>query len=210
MIVSLGSTTPSNESIQSKGLIPAAVMASMLLFAPAPTLAEADTYSIDPEHFSISFEVMHLGYARVLGLFTDASGTFLYDEASNELSSGTVTIQSKSVFSNHKERDNHLRSGDFLNARKYPEITFTMTNFEATGDKGGKLTGDLTLLGKTHPVTLDLSFNKAADYPFGHGKYTLGISAQTSIQRSQWGINYGLDMVEDDVKLRFELEAIRD
>ena len=74
------------------------------------------------------------------------------------------------------------------------------------------ITGDLTMLGETHPVTLDITLNKAAEYPISHEEYTLGVSASTTIQRSQWGMTYALDplVVGDEVDLRFEFEAIED
>jgi len=74
------------------------------------------------------------------------------------------------------------------------------------------VTGDLTMLGKTNPVTLDVTLNKAAVYPFGHEKYTLGISANTTLKRSDWGMTYGLEpaMVGDEVTLRFGFEAYTD
>ena len=77
---------------------------------------------------------------------------------------------------------------------------------------GGTGLQQLTLLGQTHPVALDVRLNKSGAYPFGHRKHTLGISASTTIKRSQWGMDYGVDrgMVGDEVKLNFEIEALRD
>lgn len=87
-----------------------------------------------------------------------------------------------------------------------------MTGFERTGDNTGIVTGDLTLLGKTNPVDVDVTLNKADVYPFGHEEYTLGLSASTVIKRSDWGMTYGIDegMVGDEVVLRFAFEAIKD
>lgn len=194
----------------SPDLFAPATLAAALVLTPITAAAEPASYTIDDEHFSISFQVMHLGYANVIGMFTEAEGAFEYDSETNDISAGSVTIQADSVFTNHKKRDNHLRSEDFLNAEEYPEIVFTVGDFESTGEKTGKLSGDLELRGETKPVTLDVTFNKAAEYPFGHEKYTVGISAETTIKRSDWGITYGLNMVEDDIKLQFELEALRD
>ncbi|WP_148862543.1 YceI family protein [Marinobacter fonticola] len=177
------------------------------LMAVVPAYAEPIEFTIDPEHFSISFAVNHLGYASVLGFFTEAEGHFAYDEETGEFGAGKVVVQSDSVFTDNDDRDEHLRGDDFLNAEEYPDIVFEFTDFTKKGDKEGVLAGDLTMLGQTHPVSLDVTLNKTAEYPFGHGKYTLGLSATTTIQRSEWGMDYGLDMVGDDVHLRFELEA---
>lgn len=177
-----------------------------------PAQAEVRKFTIDPDHFSLMFEVDHLGYASVLGLFLEAEGSFEYDAEAGTVPSGKVTVQSDSVFSNHDKRDEHLRKSDFLHTSKYPTIVFEVTGFEKTGEDTGKLTGDLTLLGETRPVTLDVTLNKAAEYPITHEEYTLGLSASTTIKRSEWGMTYALDplLVGDEVKLRFEFEAIRE
>lgn len=189
----------------------AALTASLALSAPV-AMAEPETYVIDDEHFSMSFEVIHIGYAPVMGMFRDVEGQFDYDEETKQLTSGTLTFKSKSVFTNHDKRDGHLRNKDFLNSGTFPDITFEITNFEATGDNTGIVTGDLTLLGKTRPVDVDVTLNKSAEYPIGHEDYTLGITAETTIKRSNWGMTYGIDqdLVGDDVRLRFGLEAVKE
>lgn len=183
-----------------------------LAVGSSAVLAEPKNYKIDDNHFSVTFEVDHLGYASVIGMFLEGKGQFEYDAEAREVPSGKVVIQSGSVFSNHEKRDEHLRKDDFLHTDRYPEITFEVTDFETTGDDTGELTGDLTMLGETRPVTLDVTLNKAAEYPISHEEYTLGLSASTTIQRSEWGMTYALDplMVGDDVHLRFEFEAIED
>jgi polyisoprenoid-binding protein YceI len=182
-----------------------------LALSPA-AVAEPKTFVVDDEHFSIVFEIMHIGYAPVMGMFRRVEGEFVYDEEARELSSGQLVFRSDSVYTNHEKRDNHVRDTDFLNSEEYPEITFTVTDFETTGENTGKVTGDLEMLGQTNPVVLDVTLNKAAVYPFGHEEYTLGISASTTFKRSDWGMTYGLDqnMVGDEVTLRFGFEAIRE
>src|SRR5690554_1881935 len=160
--------------------------------------AEPATFEVDDEHFSMVFEIMHIGYAPVMGMFRKVEGEFVYDEPSRELISGTLSFQSKSVFTNHEKRDSHLTGKDFLNSSKYPDITFTVTHYKATG--------------QSKPVELDVTLNKAAEYPIGHEDYTLGISAKATLKRSDWGMTYGLDpaLVGDEVKLRFGFEAVKD
>ena len=189
----------------------AVLTASLALSAPV-AMAEPETYIIDDEHFSMSFEVNHIGYAPVMGMFRDVEGKSGYDEETQQLTSGTLTFKSKSVFTNHDKRDGHLRNEDFLNSGKFPDITFEITSFETTGENTGIVTGDLTLLGKTRPVDVDVTLNKSADYPIGHEDYTLGITAETTIKRSNWGMTYGIDqdLVGDDVRLRFGLEAVKE
>lgn len=186
-----------------------------LLFCALSTpsaVAEPRTYKIDPEHFSIGFLVEHIGYADTLGMFLEGQGEFVYDEQTQQLHSGTIEVNPNSVFTNHEARDDHLRSDDFLNASDQPMIVFEVTRFEAHSNRKGTLQGDLTLLGKVRPVTLEVTLNKADEYPFGHAQHTLGVSARTSILRSEWGMTYGVDngLVGDEVELMFEFEAIRE
>lgn len=189
----------------------AALLGALLTLGSAPTLAEPQTYVIDDEHFSMNFEIQHIGYAPVMGMFREVEGQFEYDEANKALPSGELTFKSKSVFTNHDKRDNHLRNADFLNSSTFPDITFTITGFETTGENTGVVTGDLTLLGQTRPVDVDITLNKSADYPIGHKDYTLGMTAEASLKRSEWGMAYGVEdgLVGDEVKLRFGFEAIR-
>jgi polyisoprenoid-binding protein YceI len=185
-------------------------MALALLIA-APLAAAPATYRIDPEHFSIAFFVQHLGYERLIGQFTQASGEFVYDEQSKKLSSGRVEVRAASITTHLERRDAHLRSGDFLDTDQHPLIRFVAIEYRPGHDIDGVLRGDLTMLGQTHPVELHVRLNKAAPYPFGHRKHTLGVSASTRLQRSQWGMTYGVadGMVGDEVELLFEFEALR-
>ncbi|MEX2614901.1 MAG: YceI family protein [Alphaproteobacteria bacterium] len=197
------------------GAVIAAGLATALLAAGDAT-AEPRKYVIDPEHLSIGFLVDHAGYGDVLGMFRKGAGEITYDEETRTLSAATVTIDTESVFTNHEKRDEHLRSPDFLNTGEFPEMTFTLTNASATGDNTGTVEGELELLGRKHPVTLEVTLNKAAEYPFGGGlfgskPYALGISARGSFNRSTFGMTYGVEQgwVGDEVELIIEFEAVR-
>jgi len=173
--------------------------------------AEPADWKIDPEHLSVAFEVEHIGYQQQIGMFREAGGSFRYDPETRELSSGRFEVAAASVFTAHEERDEHVRNDDFLDVDSHPAIVFEATGYTPGDGDGGTLAGNLTLLGTTHPVELDVTINKRAEYPFGHGKETLGVSARTTIQRSRWGMDYAVsnNLVGDDVALRFEFEAIR-
>jgi polyisoprenoid-binding protein YceI len=187
----------------------------LALLVSTPLAASPATYRIDPEHFSIAFLIEHIGYERLIGQFTQASGEFVYDEQAKQLNSGSVEVRAASVTTHHDPRDGHVRSGDFLNSEKHPLIRFVAKSYRpdghSGGEPGGTLRGDLTMLGQTHPVELKVRLNKAAQYPFGHRKHTLGVSASAKIQRSRWGMTYGVanGMVGDEVELLFEFEALR-
>ena len=182
-----------------------------LTLAGTSAQAEPVDWEIDPEHFSIAFEIDHMGFQRQIGLFRDASGRFRFDPETEELVDGRVEVGAASVFTDHDERDGHVRGEDFLDAEDHPDIVFEATAFEPAENGSGTLSGELTMLGKTHPVELQAKINKRASYPFGHGKETLGISARTTIKRSRWGMDYAVsnNLVGDEVALRFEFEAIR-
>ena len=173
--------------------------------------AEPADFVLDPTHTYITFFVSHIGYSDMAGMFLESSGSFSYDEEAKELKSATVTVKTDSVFTNHDERDGHLRSADFLNTGEFPEMTFVATKAEKLSDSEGKLTGDLTLLGVTKPITLDVRLNKAGNYPFGDGHYAVGIDATGSFKRSDFGMSYGVDgnIVGDEIKLVIGIEGIR-
>ena len=186
-------------------------LVAALTVTALPAQAEPRDYRIDPSHFSIVFNAMHIGYAPTWGLFLKGEGGFTYDEETRELSDLSVTIDAGSVFSNDERRDGHLRSDDFLSAEAHPSITFQMTDAQAKTETTGTVTGDLTLRGVTKPVTLDVTLNKIGPYPFG-GTYVIGISASTVLKRSDFGMTYAVEngLVGDEIVIRIDLEAIRE
>jgi polyisoprenoid-binding protein YceI len=205
-------------SINRTARILSAGVLSLLMLTTSPLTAGAAPrdYRIDPEHASFGFLVSHIGYQNVLGMFRQVAGAFRFDEEKQTISDVTVTVKTASVFTNHEKRDEHLRKEEFFWTDKYPEMTFTMTSVQKTGERTGKMSGNLNLRGVTKPVTLDITLNKIGEYPFGGGlfskpNYVAGISASGTIRRSEWGLMYGTDngWVGDDVQLIIELEGIR-
>lgn len=172
--------------------------------------ASPKAYEIDTEHFSIGFQIGHVGYEQMLGMFLKGSGSFTYDADAGTVTDVRVTVAADSVFTNHDRRDRHVRSSDFLNSGEFPDIVFIGQRAEKTGDNTGLIHGEVELLGVKRPVIVSVTLNKAADYPFGHGKHTLGISARASLKRSDFGMTYAVegDLVGDTVDLIFEFEAI--
>jgi len=193
-------------TILAAGLIAGAAALS----APAAK-AEPRTFTLDPAHLHVGFLVAHIGYAKTLGVFTDVEGTVVFDEEAPSLQSIDVTVQTDSVHTGHDARDNHVRSDDFLDADEHPEMTFALRETDQTGPRTGTVTGDLTLRGETHPITLDVTWNKSGPYPFGDKHYTVGISARGSLKRSDWGMTYAVDngLVGDEVEIIIEAELIR-
>lgn len=201
-------------SLKSKGLgfgAGALMLAGALAITPRDASAEPADFVLDPTHTYITFFISHLGYADLSGMFLKSEGSFTYDEEAKELKNARITVDTSSVFTNLDERDKHLKSADFLNTGEYPEMTFVATKAEKISDTEGKVTGDLTLLGVTKPITLDVTFNKAGNYPFGDGHYALGFDAEGSFKRSDFGMSYGVegDIVGDEIKLVIGAEGIR-
>ncbi len=173
--------------------------------------AESVSYKLDPNHVSVGFLVYHIGYAKVLGLFREARGSFRFDEGTGELSELKIVIETDSVFTNHKKRDKHLRSADFLNSREFPTMTFSAKSARPTADRTYVIDGELSLLGRTGKLTLEATWNKSGQYPIDGNPYVMGVSARGSFTRSHYGMTYAVDngWVGDEVELIIEFEARR-
>lgn len=187
-----------------------ATSVALCTFASAAS-ADMARYELDPTHTAIYFTVDHIGYAKTLGVFTDVTGSFMYDAKTQELSDVEVVIQAASVNTFNEARDSHVRNRDFLDVTTYPEITFVANGGTPTDAKSGTVTGEMTVLDQTLPITLNVSLNKAAEYPFGHKRQVLGLSLDTSILRSEFGMDYGVanGLVGDEVTINIETEAIK-
>lgn len=187
------------------------VLACACGLTPAAALADMATYEIDREHAVVAFLIDHVGYAKTLGRFTDIEGSFRFDDEAQELADVEVRVGTGSVFTDNDARDNHVRGTDFLNVADFPDMVFTASGGTPETDTAGTVEGTLTLLGQDHPLILDVTLNKMADYPFGHGRETLGVSARGTVTRSDYGMMYAVEngLVGDDVELIIEFEAIR-
>ena len=180
--------------------------------ASATAHAQPARYEIDPEHFSVGFLVDHVGYAKVLGLFQKAGGSFTFDEKAGTLSDVRIAIDSASVFTGHRKRDDHLRGTDFLNAVEFPQIVFKGASAKRSGERTFVVEGQLEMLGKTQPVTVNFTWNKSAQYELpGVKAYVMGASGRGSFKRSAFGMSYAVanGWVGDTVELILEFEARR-
>ena len=184
--------------------------AFLLTLAAASARAEPARYELDPEHITAAFLVDHLGYAKVLGMFRAARGSYSFDEATAALSQVRIEIDTLSVFSNYAKRDQHLKSADFLNSAEFPRMVFTAANAKLTGERTFEIAGQLELLGRSQPLTLNATWNKSGTSPIDKN-YIMGVSARGSFKRSTYGMRYGVDngWVGDEVALIIEFEARR-
>lgn len=185
------------------------VVLAALLTVSAPARAETVFLSFDPGHTHILFNVMHLELSRTYGEFEAFDGRVVLDVNRPENVVVEVTIDVASLDSGLAARDENLMGGSWFDVDDHPTMTFTSTGFEPTGDDTGQLTGDLTLLGVTRPVVLDVAFNGTASDPFSSRKTRWGFSASGAIKRSDFGMDFGLGFVGDDVNLLIETELLQ-
>ncbi|MEU0290316.1 MULTISPECIES: YceI family protein [Streptomyces] len=182
--------------------------------AVSPDLAAlTGEYTIDPAHTTIGFVARHAMVTNVKGSFKDFTGTLQLDGSDPSRSTATLDVVMDSIDTGNADRDGHLKSADFFKTDEFPTMTFRSTKAEALGGDDYRITGDLSILGTTRPITIDLEFNGAAKDPFGNER--VGFEGRTEILRSEWGLtwNAGLEtggvLVSDKIKLNFDISAIR-
>lgn len=186
---------------------------SLGLATAAPVATTASTWEVDTAHSEVGFKVRHLAVSNVRGNFTKFSGTVKLDEKNIANSSVVVTVDTRSVNTNNQKRDKHLRSSDFFDADRYPEMKFVSTRVRKSGD-GLEVTGNLTLHGVTKPITL------AVEGPTGEvkdpwGKTRRGATARATINRQDFGLRWSKTLetgglvVGNDVKIELEVELIK-
>lgn len=184
-------------------------MSAAALFALASTAAFAAplTYKIDANHTDVVASWSHFGFSNPIAHFGKVDGSITYDAAKVEASKVEVTIPLSGLNSHVGDFDDHLRSADFFDAEKFPNITFKSTSVKAAGE--GKLTvvGDLTIKDITKPVTLDVTINKIGMQPMAK-REAAGFQATTTIKRSDFGVGLYAPNVSDNVTLTITTEAI--
>lgn len=183
------------------------------LFATSPAGAEMARWYVDPDHSTIGFQVSHMVISKTTGKFTDHHGYIDMDPSGPIVKTIEAVIQTASVFTDHKKRDDHLRSPDFFDAEKFPTMTYTMTSYHKTGESY-TAKGTLTLLGVTKEITLVGTLNGVAKDPWGNTR--AGFTAEGTINRKDFGMKFSktLDngglVVGDDVKITLEIEVIKE
>ena len=183
--------------------------------ATSPTAQQTtqSTWQIDAAHSLLEFSVRHMMVATVKGRFSQLRGIITDIADDPALSSVEVVVDAASISTGDVNRDGHLRSADFFDVEQYPTITFTSRRIQGSRDEF-TLTGDLTMHGVTREVTLDVTLNGVGTNPYG--KTIAGFSAETKINRKDWGLNWnvGLEaggvLVSDQLKISIELEAVKD
>ena len=190
------------------------ILAAAVLCLVAPGLLLAAPWEFDPAHTGVHFKVRHLMIASVRGEFEKVSGKIVYDEADVTKSTADIAIETASINTRVAKRDEHLRSPDFLDAAKYPAITFRSKRVEKAGNGALKMTGDLTIRGVTKEVVLTVEGPSPAIKDPG-GNLRVGGQATTKIHRKDFGLvwNKGLEtggvVVGDEVEITIDVEIYK-
>lgn len=186
-------------------------MASAVKTAPTGVAARTE-WKLDPSHTLVEFSAKHLMITTVKGRVTDVEGTIVMDEREPKNSSVEATLKAASIDSRTEQRDNHLRSADFLDVEKYPEIRFKSRRIEGTTSEF-RLVGDLTIRDVTREVSLDVTFEGRTKDPWGGER--VGFSASGKIDRREFGLTWNVLLetggltVGNEIKISIEVEAVK-
>lgn len=182
--------------------------------AAAPT--QTTTWNIDPAHSLVEFSAKHMMITTVKGRFADVRGAITIDEAQPDRSTAEVSIGVASLDTRAEQRDQHLKSPDFLDTERFPTITFKSHRIAGASSKEGTrftVTGDLTVHGVTREVTLDTTYEGRGRDPWGGER--VSFSAETKIDRRDFGLTWnaaletGGILVGNDIRIQIEVQAVR-
>lgn len=179
-------------------------MAWSVVAGLGPTaLAAPQPYKLDKSHAFVTFTVSHFGFSDVHGLFQEFDADIMYDPDDVAASSVVLTIDAASVFTNWERRDNHIRNSDFLDVDFFPEIVFTSTRIESTGDTTAKLYGDLTMRDETHEEVFDITLTKVGEL---FDNEVVGFRATGVVERTKYGMEFGAPGISAEVPVVVTLE----
>jgi polyisoprenoid-binding protein YceI len=167
-------------------------------------------WQIDGSHTNVGFTVRHMMVSNVRGKFDKVSGTVEFDPANAAAASADIAIDVGSITTQDAQRDGHLKSADFFEAEKFPQITFKSSKVQVIDKDSAKLHGDLSIRGVSKPVVLDVEFNGVGKNPWGNT--VAGFSAKGKINRKDFGLNWNVALeaggilVGEEIKLEIEAE----
>ncbi|MFY9941776.1 MAG: YceI family protein [Desulfobacterales bacterium] len=183
-----------------------ALFAVALMAAAAVPASAAETYQVDTVHSYILFKIKHLDIGYSYGRFNGATGEVTWDDVNATIAAVAMQVNAKDVDTDVEKRDEHLRSADFFNVEKFTAISFQSTKVQKLAADSFEITGDLTLLGQTRPVTVTARETGAGQDPWG--KFRRGFETEFTIKRSYWGMDFMLEGLSDEVDLTVSIEAI--
>lgn len=190
-----------------KHILAVATATAALACLAGAAQAQSASYAIDPGHTFVTFEVLHFGTSTARGRFDKKEGTVQFDRA-GKTGKVDITIDMASINTGVAAFNTHLIGEDFFNTAKFPTAKFTSDKFSFAGDKVSEVSGTLTLMGKSNPVTL-----KAANFNCYENprlkREVCGGDFETTLLRSQYGMGYGLPNIPDSVRLTVQIEAVK-
>ena len=179
---------------------------ALLALGVAVTAAAAPRdYEFDMGHSRIFFDVNHRGYSTMHGRFADFGGTFRFDAENPAASSLDVTVDAATIDMFHDGLNDHLKTADFFNVEVHPELRFVSERIEAAGENRFTVHGQFTMLGQTHPLSLDVVLNQTGEAQ--GGVPMAGFTAMGTVDRTLYGMNYGAPLVGTNISIRIEVEA---
>ncbi len=183
------------------------LLTAALLSAAHVATAKEVHYDVEPTHTFVHFDVVHAGTSTNRGRFDTIEGSIMLDVEARK-GTADITVHPASVNTGVEPYNDHLRNADFLDVQAFPTAVFKSNDFAFEGDKVKSVTGTLTLLGQTHPVTLQaVRFNC---YDSRHAKTEVcGGDFETTLQRSQFGMKFGLPNIPDEVRIMIQIEAVK-
>lgn len=174
--------------------------------ATAPFAAIAAPWTLDKSHAHITFEVDHLGFSTTKGAFREFDAEIDFDPENIAATKVSATVNAASVDTFFGARDDHIRKGDFLDVENHATITFVSTAVTGTSDTTATVTGDMTILGVTKPVTFDATLVKIGPSPFDPSKTVAGLKLTGEIDRTMFGISYGAPAIGAVIPVEIDLE----
>jgi polyisoprenoid-binding protein YceI len=179
---------------------------ALALAASGSAVAATVPYTIDARHTQVQFTYNHFGFSNITGRFDAISGTFDFDAADPAASRIAVTIPVDSLSTGVAKLDEHMKSPDMFDAAQFPTAAFTSTKVTADGPGKLNVAGDLTIHGVTRPAVLAVTVNGVGEHPMSHAQMA-GFDATTTIKRSDFGIDYMVPDVGDEVRIHITMEA---
>ncbi len=195
-----------------------ALVALMLMLGWAGGLVaqQLPTYKFDKDHTAVSFSWWHVGLSRQSARIMAIDGRIAFDPADSESSKIDVVMKADSIWTGIPAFDEHLKSSDYFNVAKFPLIQFQSREIRKMSDKTGRVVGDLTIMGISRPVTLDVIWNFSGEHPLAkinpnyRDVFVSGFSATGVLRRSDWGLSLAVPLVSDEIKISIETELIRE
>jgi polyisoprenoid-binding protein YceI len=182
------------------------LLTSILAASATTAFAAPQKYDIDTTHTQVIFSWNHFGFSNPSAMLEKFTGDFMLDTADITKSSISITFPLDGLHTGVPKLDEHLKSPDFFDAAKFPDITFKSTKVDKSGANGLKVTGDLTIHGVTKPATLDVKINKIGDNPMMK-KASAGFDATTTIKRSEFGVSKYVPNVSDEIPVRITFDS---